>query len=197
MNGPVNRRADQRSARRRRVPMRDVDAAFRAHDAKVVDIAVREVRTARLNGLVRGFLLGLIAGLVIGATVFSAGAKAAPPPVAAPPLAWSVGTVEDAAEAWILDVYQPNEDGAGLYVVQADAACQRTRRRPARYRCEVAALWVENGEYSESRELLTYCSPRRGVRGYAANPATHRARFRVRRDGALAGGVICRWRTVA
>ena len=178
--------------------MSSVDAAFRAHDAKVVDIAVREVRAARLNGLIRGFVLGLIVGLIVGALGFSArAAVAAPPPVAAPQLAWSVGTVEDAAEAWILDVYQPNEGGAGLYVVQADAACQRTRRRPARYRCEVAALWVENGEFSESRERLTYCSPRRGVRGYGANPAAHRARFRVHRDGPLAGGVICRWRTVA
>lgn len=149
--------------------------------------AERRLRWKRVM-LVGSFCSALFGtGALVGH--FAETAKAAPPPNAAAPLAWPTRSVEAAAHRW-MDELAPDALGDGVRLVTHEWACSRTKRRPARYRCEGAALWIEAGEYVETREVLSACRPSRRVTGNGTTWTS--ARVLVRREGPRRGGLLCR-----
>lgn len=136
-----------------------------------------------------------VASVCVAATVWVVTdvATASPPPDAAPRLAWTVQRVEHAVEAWHRDV-NPEVPADGLVLGDTVATCQRTKRVPARYRCYVAAIWSYAEEPMETRGVLSSCYPSRRVRSNTVDYDHGRARIVVRRDGRMAGGLVCRYR---
>lgn len=158
--------------------------AIQDRDRQAWEKRLRWKRTI-IFSLFAASLLGT--GLLIG--YFADPAKAAsPPPNAAAPLSWPTRSVEAAAHRWIREL-APDALGDGVRLVTDEWACSQTRRRPARYRCEGAVLWVEAGEYVETREVLARCRPSRRVGGNGATWTT--ARVLVRREGPRRGGLLC------
>lgn len=116
----------------------------------------RAVKSRRRRWIVVRFGAAVLVVSAVGAIADAA--IAAPPPNAAAPLAWPTRSVEAAAHRW-LEELAPDALGDGVRLVSHEWACERTKRRPARYRCEGAALWMEAGEYVETREVLSACRP--------------------------------------
>lgn len=145
-------------------------------------------RTRRVNRLTIVYAAALGIG-ALGGYYASVAEAAPPPPNAAAPLAWPTRSVEAAAHRW-LDELAPDALGDGVRLVDHQWACERTKRRPARYRCEGAALWIEAGEYVETREVLSACRPSRRVTGNGATWTS--ARVLVRREGPKRGGMLCK-----